>query len=68
MLLLSFIIDKAYYKEKSRKIKRFCGILCFAAEKDAAAGRIAPKTKPEPAPPDPPEESRCKVIPFEGVG
>ena len=24
--------------------------------------------KPEPEPPDPPEESRCKVIPFERVG
>ena len=24
--------------------------------------------KPEPEPPDPPEESRCKVIPFEKVG
>lgn len=24
--------------------------------------------KPEPEPPDPPEESRCKVIPFESVG
>ena len=23
--------------------------------------------KPEPEPPDPPEESRCKVIPFEKV-
>ena len=24
--------------------------------------------KPGPEPPDPPEESRCKVIPFERVG
>ena len=24
--------------------------------------------KPEPEPPDPPEENRCKVIPFERVG
>ena len=24
--------------------------------------------KPDPEPPDPPEESRCKVIPFERVG
>ena len=25
-------------------------------------------TQPEPEPPDPPEEGRCKVIPFERVG
>mgnify|MGYP000318450381 CR=1 FL=1 len=38
-----------------------------AAEKIGGFMETA-RAKPEPEPPDPPEESRCKVIPFERVG
>lgn len=38
-----------------------------AAEKIGGFTETA-TTKPEPEPPDPPEESQCKVIPFERVG
>ncbi len=38
-----------------------------AAEKIGSFMETA-TAKPEPEPPDPPEENRCKVIPFERVG
>ena len=38
-----------------------------AAEKISGFMETA-MAKPEPEPPDPPEQSRCKVIPFEMVG